>query len=137
MAQFHHTFSDPFSSEEVDLGYVDGGQLKQVFREFAWEEWLQKMEDSAIDDFHFSPTLNVFQKEQKREMLLSALKDKGKLIFYVSYRRPQKVKRLFGLMERFEEKYTTEVLDQTKEQAAQLLQAFIEGDAAYLNEKVK
>ncbi|GAA4302701.1 hypothetical protein [Nibribacter koreensis] len=137
MAVFHHAFSDPFQPEEVDLGYIEGYKLKQTFLEWPWEKWLHKMEVAATDDFHSSPTLNISQRDQKREMLLSALIDKGQTIFYVFYRRPKIVKSLFGLVKKHDEKYTTELLDQTKEQAAQLLEAFVNGDDAYLDERIK
>jgi hypothetical protein len=137
MAVFHHTFTDPLKPDDVDLGLIEGEQLVRVFLEYPWDEWLQKMESVKSEDVHFSPTLNVFHREQKRKMLLSAVRENGQVLFYVFYVRPKQVKRLLGLINRLEEKYTTEVVNQTKEQAGQILGAFVQGDTAYLEERVK
>ncbi|WP_181304013.1 hypothetical protein [Rufibacter sp. XAAS-G3-1] len=137
MQVFHYTFSSPLQAENIDLGTIEGERMVSYFLDYPWADWLLKMEGVKEGDIYFSPTLNFENKETKQKILVSAVGDRAGFVFYVFYQRPIMVNHFFGLRQKYKEDHTTEVLHQSKEKTALLVEAFAKGNNTYLEEEIK
>ncbi|WP_192825209.1 hypothetical protein [Rufibacter sp. LB8] len=115
---------------------MEGEQLVSYFLNYPWADWLQKMNNSKEEDIHFSPTLNFENKQTKQKLMVSGVEENGRIFFYVFYQRPKTVSQFFGLRQKVKEDYTTEVHDQSKEQAALLIEAFSKGNEVFLEKEI-
>ncbi|ALI99986.1 hypothetical protein [Rufibacter tibetensis] len=134
---FHYFFSSPIQAKDIDLGTIEGEKILPLFQAYPWRDWLQRMKEMEQGEIHFSPTLNFENKHSHQKMLVSALENGQEIMFYVFYQRPKTVKRLLGLWHKHKNDYTTELLDKSPEQTAQLLEAFVNGNYDFLESTIK
>ena len=130
---FRASFCDPFKSEIIELGDFKKEEIIKLFNNIQWEEYLDKMKTVKQIEIHYSPSLEVENKENKNGLSFSAL-DKE---WYIFYKRPKLVKRFFGLSEKIDENFTTDITGQTKNDVIICLQALINNDLVFLENKIK
>ncbi|TLX72462.1 hypothetical protein E9993_17875 [Labilibacter sediminis] len=92
------------------------------------------MQNAKESEIHYSPSLEIENITNNNGLSLSAL-DGGE--WYIFYKRPKKVKILFGLIERMNDNYVTEIHGQTEKDAKECLEALIKNELEFLDKKVK
>ncbi len=131
---FKASFCDPFKSDIIEYGMVESDKIMDAFDKIPWLQLLTKMKAAKDSEIHYSPSFEIENTTNNHGLSLSAL-DGGE--WYIFYKRPKKVKLLFGLIERLNKNYLTEVHGQTEKDAKECMKALINNDLEYLNEKVK
>ena len=82
------------------------------------------------------PSFEVENKESKNGLAISAVGDPNNYEFYIFYKRPKNIKPYFGLKEKINENYSTDIQGQTKNDVLDCLKALIRNDTVYLENKV-
>lgn len=133
---FRASFCDPFKPEIIELVDIPNDSIISKFENTNWKEYLQKMETAKEDEIFYSPSLEIENKETKHGLAISAVGNHDNFEFYIFYKRPKKVKALFGLKEKVKEDYTTNITGQTKQNVLDCLNALIRNDTDYLANKI-
>src|SRR5690606_38719851 len=109
MKSYRHSYCEPFKSEVIELGDVDEREIIERFNQLPWDAIMAKMAEVDEAEIHFSPSLEFEDKVTKHGLTISGVGDKKLEEFYLFYRRPKKVKLLFGLFERDVKNYETDI----------------------------
>lgn len=128
------SFCDPFKPDVIDLGIIEEEKVIQTFESYDWNDYLENMESAKDSEIFYSPSFEVENVENKHAITLSAIEDNK---WYVFYKRPKLVKKLFGLREKMDENYVTEVFVQSDEEALSYLSALLNNKLQLLDEKIK
>ena len=137
MSEFKHSFSDPFFPEIMDLGPIAKDQIIHKFQDIPWNMYISRMSESKGFEIFFSPSLEIENKRTYQGLSISAIGDGSLEEFYIFYKRPKKIKRLLGLIKQEDPDFTSEIVIQTQEEVVDLLRAFIDGNAKYLEKNIK
>ncbi|WP_299702889.1 hypothetical protein [uncultured Pontibacter sp.] len=137
MKSFRHSFCDPFKPEIIELGDVETQEIVKRFEQLPWDEIIAKMAGVDDSEIHFSPSLEFEDKITKHGLSISGIGDKRLEEFYLFYKRPKKVKKLFGLIEKDDPEFITDVTGQSKEDVIEALDALINGKYEFLDNKIK
>lgn len=133
---FSASFCDPLNPIIIQLGDISKEQVIDEFEKINWKGYLQKMNDVKENEIYYSPSFEVHNKDSKHGIAISAVGDQNNYEFYIFYKRPKKVKSWFGLKEKLDENYTSDVTGQTKQNAIDCLNALINNDTIFLENKI-
>lgn len=131
---FRVSFCDPFKKDIVQMGYMEKDQIMQLFETIPWQEYLVKMDTAKESEFFYSPSLEIENMVNYNGLSISGVDDNE---WYVFFKRPKRVKKFFGLVERRNNNYLTEVHGQTKNDARRCLEALLRNDLSFLENKVR
>ena len=132
---FRASFCGPVSPEITELGDISQFEIINKFESVAWDDYLRKMQGMTEEEIHYSPSLEIENKETKHGLAISAVGDPGNYEFYIFYKRPKKVKTL-GLISRTDNNYMTDKTGQTKQDVIDCLNALIRDDTDFLANKI-
>ncbi|KAF2516842.1 hypothetical protein E0W68_11545 [Flavobacterium salilacus subsp. salilacus] len=135
MSQFKQYILEPLKPTAIEAD-ISKNNIILFFKNYDWRFFLKQLEEANEKDINWSPTLEFENKENKHSLSISAVGSHSDYIFYIFYKRPKKVKKWFGLTEAMNKNYVSELLDQTEEDTSKYLQALIEGNYNYLEEKI-
>jgi len=133
---FKATFCDPFKPDIIELGDIAPEQIVNRFEKIPWSDYLQKMKNVNDSEIHYSPSFEIENKENGHALCISAVGEPNNYEFYIFYKRPKKIKILFGLKGIMKENYTTDITKQTKNDALDCLTALKNNDTAFLSNKI-
>lgn len=131
---FRASFCDPFKSDIIEYGVVDTNKIMEAFDKIPFSQLLEKMKGAKDSEIHYSPSFEVENTTNNHGLSLSAVDGSE---WYIFYKRPKKVKLLFGLIEKMNKNYLTEVHGQTEKDVRECLNALINNDLEFLDKKVK
>ncbi|MDD4528218.1 MAG: hypothetical protein PHF25_09380 [Candidatus Margulisbacteria bacterium] len=131
---FRASFCDPFKPKIIEIGNIEKEKIIETFEKIPWKELLNKMESSKSEEIYYSPSLEIENKDNKNGIVISAVDGRE---WYIFFKRPKLVKKLFGLIEKINENYTTEIQGQTEKDALDCLNALINNDLEFLERKIK
>jgi len=131
---FRASFCDPFKSEIIELGEIQKDKIMEHFDSIPWSELLEKMKAANQNDIHYSPSLEVENKNNKNGLSVSAVDGTE---WYIFFKRPKLVKKFFGLSEKMDDNYLTDITGQNLEDVRKCLNALINNDLKFLEEKIK
>lgn len=131
---FRASFCDPFKPDIIEMGEIEKNKIMELFNKIPWAEYLAKMETAKDSEIHFSPSLEIENKDNKNGLSISAIDGTE---WYIFYKRPKLVKKFFGLTEKMNENYTTDVQGQTEKDVTECLEALIKNDFMFLENKIK
>jgi len=134
--KFRASFCDPFNPKVIELGEIEKDKIIELFEKTAWVEYLEKVETAKDTDIYYSPSLEVENKDTRHGLSLSAVGDPSNYEFYIFYKRPKRIKTFFGLSEKLENDYMTDVIDQSRESALECLTALINNDTQFLENRI-
>lgn len=134
--KFNVSFCDPFSPDIIQLGDFSQEQIIPEFEKINWSEYLERMANAEQSEIHYSPSFEIDNPINKNALSISAVGDPNKYEFYIFYKRPKKIKLLFGLIGKLNEGYISDITGQTKQDAIDCLNALIKNDADYLANKI-
>ena len=132
---FRHTICDPLQPAVIKAGKVKRSRLVEIFEAHPWATELAKTVGVPEEELHFAPSIEFENLVTNRGMVISAVGDPDDHRFHVFYKRPQERRLLFGLIKQIDREYTTELLDRSREETRTLLQALVERDWTFLDEK--
>jgi hypothetical protein len=131
---FRASFCDPFKPDIIEIGYISKNEIMETFDKIPWTEYLAKMKSAKQSEIHFSPSLEIENKDNRNGLSVSAVDGTE---WYIFYKRPKLVKRFFGLMEKMDNNYLTDVQGQTESDVRNCLEALIKNDLRFLEEKIR
>ena len=134
--KFRASFCDPLKPDIIELGDISQDTIIDHFEKIDWNNYLQKMGNAKQDEIYYSPSFEIENKESKNGLAISAVGDPNNYEFYIFYKRPKKVKSFFGLKEKINENYSTDIQGQTKSDVLECLKALLRNDTEYLSNKV-
>ena len=131
---FRASFCDPFKPDVIELGDVEAGKVMEMFEKVPWSDYLKKMETAKEDEIYYSPSLEIENKDNRNGLSVSKVDDKEWSIFF---KRPKLVKRFFGLTEKMDNNYLTDIWGQTEDDVRNCLEALVRNDLQFLENKIK
>ncbi len=132
------TFCDPLKKDIIALGDVESGNVVEVFNTTKWNDFLSSMENKKQNEIFWSPSLEIYNPENKNGLSVSAVGKPNDYKFYVFYKRPKVVKSFLGLTApKLKNDYVSSALNQTAEDTRFYLTALLNNNLDYLEEKIK
>lgn len=132
--KFSATFCDPLNPNIIDLGEIEENKVLATFESIPWAAHLAKMEAASDNEIYYSPSFEIENKENKNGLSVSAIDDAE---WYIFYKRPKLVKLFFGLIERMDNNFLSEIHQQAEKDVKECLNALIRNDLAFLENKIR
>lgn len=123
---FRASFCHPFQPAPFELGAISKEEIIDAFNKTPWQNYLNEMAAADESSICFSPSLEIEWVEERAGLCFSAVAETTDYSFIVFFKRPKANRD-----------YISEIADQTTADALQLLNAFISGHLALLEEKIK
>ena len=130
---FRASFCDPFKPDVIELGDIKKDQIMELFEKTPWTEYLKKMKTAKESEIHYSPSLEIENKDNRNGLSVSAIDG---LEWSIFYKRPKLVKKFFGLSEKMDNDYLTDVWGQSERDVRACLEALIKNDLQFLEDKI-
>lgn len=127
------SFCDPFKPDVIELGTIEPDKVMETFEKVPWNQYLERMARVDDSEIYFSPSLEI-ENQNKHGIVASAIAPD---VWYIFYKRPKVVKKFFGLTEKLDNDYMTEIHDQSTEDVKACFDALLKNDLNYLDEKIK
>lgn len=131
---YRASFCDPFKKDIIEIGDVDKDKVMETFEKIPWFEFLEKMDNAGENEIYYSPSLEIENKDNKNGLSVSIV-DKSE--WYIFYKRPKLVKKFFGLSEKMDPDYLTDITGQTEKDVRDCLNALLKNDLEFLENKIK
>lgn len=132
--KFRASFCDPLKPDIIELGEIEKEKIIDSFQRIPWKKLLDKMEGKEMDEIHYSPSLEIENMENRNGLSVSAVDGKE---WYIFFKRPKRVKKLFGLMEKMDNNYITDITGQKEQDVLDCLNALKKNDLEFLERKIK
>ena len=126
---FRASFCDPFKPDIIEIGKIEKDKIMETFEKIPWSEMLNKMESANENEIHYSPSLEIENKDNNNGITVSAVSKKE---WYIFFKRPKIVKKILGLGKSLDNNYLTDITGQTIEDVKSCLEALIKNDLDYL-----
>lgn len=133
MSQFRYSICEPTNPKIIEKGKIDSSQILEIVENFPWKLHLEEIE--KVKDVYYSPSLEFENLRNTNGLSISAVGTPDKYEFYVFYKRSKIQKTWFGLSEKLNNNFTSDLLDQSKEKTIELLKAFIDNNLSFLESK--
>lgn len=126
---YEWTICDPLIKDIIEKGEIKKENILQTFQKFPWKEMLEKMNDVKESEIYYSPSLEFKNTQDHSTIVFSAIQEDTDIksknyIFYVFYRPPGNDKR-----------NPDELLDQSPEDAEEMLKAFLSENHSSLSDR--
>lgn len=131
---FRASFCDPFKPEIIELGNIEKDKIMETFEKIPWNKLLDEMKLKKENEIYYSPSLEIENKDNKNGLSVSAVDGKE---WYIFFKRPKMVKKFFGLTEKMNNDYLTDITGQTENDVKECLTALINNDLEFLERKIK
>lgn len=131
---FRASFCDPFKPDIIEMGDIEKDKIMETFEKIPWNKLLDEMKTKKESDIHYSPSLEIENKDNKNGLSVSAVDGKE---WYIFFKRPKMVKKFFGLTEKMNNDYLTEITGQSENDVKECLTALINNDLEFLERKIK
>ena len=132
--KFRASFCDPFKPDIIEFGNIEEDKIIEPFEKITWNKLLEDMKLKNEKEIYYSPSLEVENMDNKNGLSVSAVDGKE---WYIFYKRPKLVKKFFGLTEKMNNDYLTDITGQTEKDVKECLIALINNDLEFLERKVK
>ena len=119
---------DPLIEDVIEKGDIHKDDIIDTFTNFPWQEMLNKLEGAREEEVCYSPSLEFRDEISGRGITFSAVKEGAGYCFYVFFKRPEVVSKLFGLRKVEDPDYVSDILDQSTESSLELLSKFVSGN---------
>jgi len=131
---FRASFCDPFKSDIIEIGDIEKDKIMQHFESIPWSELLEKMKTTDDKNIYYSPSLEIENKANNNGLCVTAI---DATEWYIFFKRPKLQKKFFGLAEKMDDNYLTEITGQNIDDVRKCLTALINNELDFLEEKIK
>jgi hypothetical protein len=131
---FRASFCDPFKPDIIEMGSIEKDKIVETFERIPWNKLLDEMKLKKENEIYYSPSLEIENRDNKNGLSVSAVDGNE---WYIFYKRPKMVKWFFGLIERMDNNYLTDIRGQTEKDVKACLSALIINDLEFLESKIK
>ena len=137
MTEFRHSICEPLKPEIIEKGLIKKSDIITTFKTFPWDKYLEQMEKAKENEIYYSPSLEIENKGNKNGLAISAVGKPKNYEFYIFFKRPKMKKRFFGLKEKMDNDYLSDRTEQTEKDVLDCLNALVENDLVFLENKFK
>ena len=116
------------------MGEIEKEKILDILDRFPWTELLNKMNGVRESEIHFSPSLEFENKVNRHGICISIVEDDGSE-FYISFKRPKMVTRMFGLTKDIDYNFISARTGQTYQDVRDALTALISDDLVTLEKR--
>jgi len=131
---FRASFCDPFKPKIIEIGNIEIDKIMDIFNKIPWSKYLAEMKTVKESEIFYSPSLEIENKDTKNGLSVSPVDD---IEWYIFFKRPKLVKRFFGLSEKMDENYLTDIQGQSEKDVRDCLDALIRNDLTFLENKIR
>jgi len=132
---YRYSICDPLKSEPIEMGEIDKGKILDVVDRFPWTELLDKMKGAKESEIHFSPSIEFENKTNKHGVSISIVENENGNEFYIFFKRPKMLTKLFGLIKSVDENFTSDRTGQTSDDVRDAVTALINCDRTTLEKR--
>jgi len=132
---FRYSICDPLKKEPIEMGDIDKGKILDILDRFPWADLLDKMNGAEASYIHFSPSLEFENKASRRGLSISIVDGEKGNEFYIFYKRPKLVTKLFGLVKNLDENFLSDRTGQTSNDVRDAVTALINDDLTTLEQR--
>lgn len=132
---FKYSICDPLKKEPIEMGDIDQGQIISILDRFPWAAMLEKMNGVSGDQIHFSPSIEFENKTSRHGLSISIVDGEHGNEFYIFYKRPKTIVKLFGLIKRHDDNYVSDRTGQTIDDVRAAVTALIHNDLGTLDRR--
>ena len=129
---FRYSICDPFRREPLEMGEIEKDKILDILGRFPWQDMLDKIDKAGDADIHFSPSIEFENKSNRHGLNISIVDEDD---FYIFYKRPKLVSRLFGLIKTKDQNFTTEKTGQSISDVKDAVTALINNDVTTLEKR--
>lgn len=137
MSSFRYRICKPSQPEAVELTTIERTDYFFIFNLVPWLKLLSEVNEAEVKGkkIYYSPSLEIENKSTKHCLSISIVGNTRQYEFYIFYKRPEKRKILFGLLQMLDEHYLTERTNQTMEDALLAIKALLDNNLPLLKAK--
>ena len=132
---YRGSFCEPFSPDIIELGDIREEDIIDKFESINWVNYLKQMEGMKEEEIHYSPSLEIENKDTRHGLSISAVGDPNTYEFYIFYKRPKLVTKLFGLVKNLDENFLSDRTGQTSNDVRDAVTALINDDLTVLEKR--
>lgn len=133
MSNFRYSICEPTNPKIIEKGKINSSEIISVVENYPWKSKLEEME--RLKEPYYSPSLEFDNLNNKNGLSISAVGNAEKYEFYVFFKRPKIQKTWFGLSEKLNNDYTSELLDVSKEKTLEIIKALVDNNLNFLERK--
>ncbi|MFN7599781.1 MAG: hypothetical protein ACK5R0_00095 [Bacteroidota bacterium] len=132
---FRYSICDPLRKDQIELGDIEKEKILDIFDRIPWTELLDKMKGVKESEIYFSPSVEIENKATRHGLAISIVEGEKGNEFYIFYKRPKLVTKMFGLVKNVDDNYTSDRTGQTNKDARDAVSALIADDLTTLEKR--
>jgi hypothetical protein len=132
---FRYSICDPLKQDPIEMGEIGKEEVLDILDRFPWTDLLDKMKAANESDIHFSPSLEFENKSTRHGLAISIIEEEPEPEFCIFYKRPKMVTRVFGLIKKIDNNYSSDRFGQTKEDVRDAVLALMTNDTETLERR--
>ena len=132
---FRYSICDPLKKDPIEMGEIEKEKILDIVDRFPWTDLLDKMNGASERDIHFSPSVEFENKRTRHGLAISIVEGENGNEFYIFYKRPKMVTKLFGLIKNMDDNYTSDRPGQTTKDVRDAVSALIMDDITTLEKR--
>ncbi|SHG63932.1 hypothetical protein SAMN04488109_1189 [Chryseolinea serpens] len=132
---FRYSICDPLKKDPIEMGAIGKEEILDILDRFPWTDLLDKMNGANESDIHFSPSLEFENASTRHGLSISVVEEGEGYEFYIFYKRPKMVTRLFGLVKNMDDNFLSDRTGQTTEDVRDAVTALITNDMETLESR--
>jgi len=136
MSNYRWSIYEPDDPKVIEMGSIRKEEIMETFEQFSWIDRLRRMAGMKEDAICFSPSLEFKNLDTEQGVSFSIVGTESDHEFYIFYTRPS-LSETRGMFDPDEDYQVSDLTGQTKEDAVKFLNAFLNNDTVYLEEKIK
>ena len=129
---FRYSICDPFEKEPIEMGEIEKNEITDVLDRVPWTNLIEKIHEAGDSNVHFSPSIEFENKSNMHGLTISIVADGD---FYIFYKRPKLVSKLFGIIKVKNDHFTTEKTGQSIKDVKEAVTALINDDLLTLERR--
>lgn len=132
---FTYSICDPLEKDPIEMGTIEKEKILDIVDRFPWIDLLNKLKAAEEKDIHFSPSLGFENKSNRHGLSISIIEGEKGNEFYIFYKRPKMVTKLFGLMKNMDDNFLSDRTGQTSNDVRDAVTALVANDLTTLENR--
>ncbi|MBI1182683.1 hypothetical protein GC194_00320 [bacterium] len=137
MAKFKWSICEPLNPKIIERGEIEAEKVVATFESFPWEKYLDELNEADEKSIHFSPSLEFRNTDHHHGLTFSAVGVSNNFEFYLFYVRPKTVSKFFGLIQKFQPDFRTDLIGISQAEAVGFLNALVDNKLDFLEQHIR
>ena len=132
---FRYSVCDPLKSDPIEMGEINKEKIHDTVEGFPWTDFLDRMKGVNESEVYFSPSIELENKVNRHGLSISIVENEKGNEFYIFFKRPKMVTKLFGLVKKMDEDFISDRTGQTSNDVQDAVTALINDDFVVLEKR--